>query len=80
MRFAQPITPTAPRSNVPVEVSMNLLMRRSEKRHDAPLEPCFTFALNMQSSMLIAAAEVFLMSLNINCARYHGSFRPLPGT
>lgn len=68
MLFAHPISPTAPSCIVPVEVSMNLLMCRSEKRHGSPLEPCFTLALNMQSSMLIAAAEVFLMSLNINCA------------
>lgn len=66
--FAHPITPAAPSSNLPVEVSMNLLMCRSEKRHGAPLDPCFTLALNMQSLMLIAAAEVFLMSLNSNCA------------
>lgn len=66
--FAHPITPTAPSSNLPVEVSMNQLMCCSEKRHGAPLDLCFTLALNMQSSMLIAAAEVFLMSLNINCA------------
>lgn len=63
-----PFAPTAPSSGLPVEVSMNLLICRSEKRHGAPLDPCFTLALNMQSLMLIAAAEVFLMSLNINCA------------
>lgn len=66
--FAHPITPTAPSGNLPVEVSMNQLMCGSEERHGAPLDPCFTLASNMQSSMLIAPAELFLMRLNINCA------------